>query len=338
MTSLLSAILDHPFMSQVFMLSEKKSLFFSNWSERQMKEYQIIIHSKKEQVEQQIIAKSQQFILEKLIFLFTNIKNKKITSLEHLPSKEKEQLSETIVECLESLIPWRKGPYSLLGNSIEAEWDSSFKWERIKPHLGKVKDKIICDIGCNNGFFMFKLQELNPHLIYGLEPTFIYYLQYLLLSLFMESRDILFDLLGIEHLTLFKQQFDIVLCLGILYHHTDPLKILTDIHHSLQKGGKVIIDCQGIAGEESICLFPEKKYAGAKGIWFLPTESCLLNWVKRAGYQKINLFFKEKLSSLEQRKTKLAPYPSLAENLTADQQHTKEGYPAPWRFYLIAEK
>ena len=184
--------------------------------------------------------------------LFTKIK--KNSSLENLPIREKEHLSEIIVECLEILIPWRKGPYSLLDNPIEAEWDSSFKWQRIQPHLGDVRDKVICDIGCNNGFFMFKLQKLNPKLIYGLEPTFTYYLQYLLLSLFMESKDIVFELLGVEHLFLFKQQFDLVLCLGILYHHTDPLKILRDVHHSLQKGGKVIIDCQGIEGKDSTCF------------------------------------------------------------------------------------
>ena len=170
-----------------------------------------------------------------------------------------------------------------MDNPIEAEWDSSLKWQRIQPYLGEIKDKFICDIGCNNGFFMFKLQELSPKLIYGLEPTFTYYLQYLLLSLFNENQDILFDLLGVEHLSLFRGQFALVLCLGILYHHTDPLKILREIHHSLQKGGRVIIDCQGIKGESSTCLFPEKKYAGAKGIWFLPTESCLIELAKKGG-------------------------------------------------------
>ena len=259
-------------------------------------------------------------------------------SWEAIPASEKEKISKLISETITSLIPWRKGPYTLLDQSITAEWDSSLKWNRILPYLGEVEGRDICDIGCNNGFFMFHLQKLNPNLVYGLDPTLNYYLQYLLLSLFYPNDKIVFDLLGVEHLFLFKQNFDIVLCLGILYHHTDPMKILRDIHRSLKTGGKVIIDCQGIEGEESICLFPEKKYTAAKGFWFLPTESCLLNWVKRAGYKKCNLFFKEKLSTAEQRKTDLAPYSSLKENLKEDQSATIEGYPPPWRFYLVAEK
>ena len=46
--------------------------------------------------------------------------------------------------------------------------------------------------------------------------------------------------------------------LSILYHHTDPVGLLKKMRQALAPGGKLIIDCQGIAGEESMCLVPEK--------------------------------------------------------------------------------
>ncbi|MCB0318404.1 MAG: DUF1698 domain-containing protein, partial [Bdellovibrionales bacterium] len=41
-----------------------------------------------------------------------------------------------LIEILRSLIPWRVGPYNLFGHKIETEWNSYYKWSRIKPYLG----------------------------------------------------------------------------------------------------------------------------------------------------------------------------------------------------------
>ena len=54
---------------------------------------------------------------------------------------------------LKRLIPWRKGPFQIGKHHIHAEWDCRLKWERLRPHLPHLKDKVILDIGCNDGLY-----------------------------------------------------------------------------------------------------------------------------------------------------------------------------------------
>jgi tRNA (mo5U34)-methyltransferase len=156
---------------------------------------------------------------------------------------------------------------------------------------------------------------------------------------FAQVSALAYEPLGIEHLGLYPEFFDLVLCLGILYHHPDPVKHLSTIHHSLVAGGRVLIDCQGIPGDDSHALMPASRYAGTKGTWWLPTLSCLTHWVKRSGFPRVRCLYAAPLATDEQRATPWAPIKSLGDFL-ADDDHTKtrEGYPAPWRFYLEATK
>ncbi len=259
----------------------------------------------------------------------------KIASNEALPIKEFKKIKFLINE----LIPWRKGPFSFFGETVLSEWNSHLKWKRISKEIPPLKDKIVCDLGCNNGYFMFQLIPKNPKLILGLDPCQKYKLQYLLIQHYLKQKNLLFELLGYEHLIAFKKTFDLVLSMGILYHHTDPIRILRNIHTSLKTEGKVIVECQGIAGEESVALFPKKKYTNVSGMWFLPTASCLKNWLHRSGFSKINIFGKYPLNQREQSKKKHAPFDSLIENLDPNNsKKTIEGYPSPIRIYASAFK
>jgi tRNA (mo5U34)-methyltransferase len=83
------------------------------------------------------------------------------------------------------------------------------------------------------------------------------------------------------------------------------------MRQALAPKGEIIVDCQGIPGELPVALTPRKRYAHARGIWFLPTQSCLENWMKRAGFTQIQCFFAELLSVEEQRRTDWANVDSL---------------------------
>lgn len=240
------------------------------------------------------------------------------------------------LECgLESFIPWKKGPFELFGIHIDSEWRSDLKWDRLRPHLSPMKDHVIADIGCNNGYFMFRMLEDDPRLVLGVEPVAKHWLSFQLLNTWAKEKRLAFEMLGIEHMGLFPNSFDSIFCLGILYHHTDPVGLLRSMKTALKKGGQLLIDCQGIAGEEEIALMPKNRYTGARGFWFLPTLSCLKNMISRAGFNHSELIFAEKLGTEEQRSTKWAPIKSLADFLDpSDPNKTIEGYPAPYRFYL----
>ncbi len=49
--------------------------------------------------------------------------------------------------------PWRKGPFQINDLFIDSEWQSQIKYNLLEPHFD-LKDKIVGDIGCNNGYYL----------------------------------------------------------------------------------------------------------------------------------------------------------------------------------------
>jgi tRNA (mo5U34)-methyltransferase len=247
---------------------------------------------------------------------------------------EQRQRLET---ALRAFCPWKKGPYNLFGIEIDPEWRSDWKWARIIPHLSTLQGRRVADIGCHNGYYMFRMVEQQPDCVIGFEPYVKNFWNFQLLQNIACREELHFELFGVEQIDLYPKFFDTIFCLGILYHHTDPVGLLRKLRTALAPNGELVIDCQGIPGDLPVALTPSKRYANATGIWFLPTQSCLENWLVRAGFHKIQTIFAEPLSVLEQRRTAWADIDSLAESLdAADPAKTIEGYPAPWRFYAIA--
>lgn len=257
----------------------------------------------------------------------------KIGQANDLNAEQRQIFSAAV----DTFIPWKKGPFDLFGLEIDAEWRSDLKWDRILPKLGSIKGHRVADIGCNNGYFMYRMLNDQPELVIGLEPECRHALNFALLQHYAQAAALYFEPLGIEHMDLYPDFFDTVFCLGILYHHTDPIGLLKKIFTSMAKGGQLIIECQGIPGSEPVALMPEGRYANARGFWWLPTRSCLEHWVKRSGFIKIDCFADVELTSDEQRRSTYAPIESLEDFLDKDDpKKTIEGYPAPRRFYLRA--
>ena len=196
----------------------------------------------------------------------------------------------------------------------------------------------MADIGCHNGYFMYRMLKDKPKHIIGFEPVGKHWFNFHMLNDLLAPNQLSFELFGVEHMELFENSFDTIFCLGILYHHTDPIGLLRQMKKALKPKGELWIDCQGIAGDEPVAYMPDGKYTGARGFWFLPTTSCLINWVKRAGFQHSLVVFDEKLQPEEQRPSKWAPIKSLENFLDPhDTTKTIEGHPAPKRIYLRAK-
>lgn len=243
---------------------------------------------------------------------------------------------DSIYQHCRTLMPWKKGPYRLFGIDIDSEWRSDYKWQRLEKRLGNLKEQKVADIGCHNGYFMFRLASTDAKLIIGFDPNARWYFKFHFLQRFTQLPQLYYEPFGVEHLDLYENFFDTVLCLGILYHQTDPVTILRKIHNSLTTGGRLFVDCQGIAGDDDLVLVPRQKYAGASGQWYLPTRSALSNWLARTNYRNIEVFYDEPLSTDEQRATDWARIASLKNFI--DGQQTVEGYPAPRRFYVVAQR
>ncbi len=258
-----------------------------------------------------------------------------IGSGEEVSSREKMLIRKN----LKAFMPWRKGPFSVFGNDIDAEWRSNLKWNQLKEELPELENKIIADIGCNNGYYMFRMAARKPRFVLGLEPSVQHYYCFKALNAMAGCSNLDIDLLGVEHLKYFKECFDVVFLMGIIYHRPSPIDTLRDILTSLQAGGTMILETQAIPGKTPVALFPDGTYAKVPGTYFVPTASCLINWVRKAGFKNIKLFASHAMTPEIQRRTEWMIYESLSDYLDpADPTQTVEGYPAPLRVFLKAEK
>ena len=240
---------------------------------------------------------------------------------------------------LKNFMPWRKGPFSIFDIKIDAEWQSWRKWNRLVPALPDLHDKVIADIGCNNGYYMFRMAAHQPRFVLGFEPYVHHYYTFSALNGFAGQENLCIDLLGIEHLPLFPESFDVIFCLCILYHRPSPIDALRDLYTALKPGGCLLIESQAIPGDKPIALFPEKTYAKVPGTWFVPTGACLKNWLARAGFTNIQGFCSHPMTSQEQRQTDWMVFESYQDFIDKnDPKRTIEGYPAPWRIFFKAGK
>lgn len=244
-----------------------------------------------------------------------------------------------LMKILKELIPWRKGPFEIFGEKIEAEWRSDFKWDRISPHLDCLKGMRVLDLGCGNAYYMLRALEKEPEFIWGFDPSEKFFLaSQFLLSLIKDKR-LTTEMLGAENLNSFPEFFNAVLCMGVIYHQRNPLQLLSNIYESLRYRGLLVLESQVLEGEESVALFPEDRYAKARNVFFLPTVNCLKSWLKRTGFVDIEVVSIDKTDFSEQRKTEFAPYESLEDFLDKkNPSQTIEGHPAPLRAVILARK
>jgi len=241
--------------------------------------------------------------------------------------------TNNILNEAKKLMPWRKGPFELFDTFIDAEWQSNIKYNLLRPYFS-LKDKKVADIGCNNGYYLFRMQEDNPKSLVGFDPSPIYKTQFDFLNHFIKS-EIVYELLGVEHLEFYEEKFDVIFCLGVLYHRSDPVEMLKQLFKGLDKQGEVILDTFYIDGDNEMCLCPKSTYSKIPNIYFVPTIPVLRNWCLRAGFKSFEVLKTSVTNANEQRKTQWIEGESLKDFLNPnDSTKTVEGYPAPARVYV----
>jgi len=233
------------------------------------------------------------------------------------------------------LMPWRKGPFAIDELFIDSEWQSFKKYNMLKKYFN-LKDKVVADVGCNNGYYMFRMLEDSPKQIVGFDPSPLFLTQFDFINHFVKS-DIKYELLGVEHMEFYETKFDTVFCLGVLYHRSDPIGALKSLKKSLNKDGELFVDTFMIDGDDDMCLTPKERYSKIPNIYFIPTIPAFKNWLYRAGFKSVEVLEVTQTDSAEQRKTQWIEGESLGDFL--DPQNpalTVEGYPAPKRVYVRA--
>lgn len=246
-----------------------------------------------------------------------------------------DELKEKVKATAKMMMPWRKGPFELFDIFIDTEWQSFLKYNLLEPHFD-LKGKRVADVGCNNGYYMFRMLTQEPASLVGFDPSALYKTQFDFINHFVKS-DIKFELLGVEHLPFYEEKFDTVFCLGVLYHRPDPVGTLKALAKGMEKGGELFLDTFMIDGNADICLSPETTYSKIPNIYFVPTVKALRNWCGRAGFVDIEVIETTVTTEDEQRSTEWIEGESLGSFLDPkDASKTVEGYPAPKRVYIKA--
>lgn len=246
--------------------------------------------------------------------------------------------SEIVRVALSELAPWRKGPFHIPGLTIDAEWNSNLKWDRVCATGATFEGHSIMDIGAGNGFYARKLEELGAYVVVLVEQSVQCAAQFMALQAIAPLSRAAFLILRAEQVPGKFPRFDTVLSMGVLYHVRSPIDHLMFLRSHLKTGGQAIVETIVIEEEPHHSLTPSDRYASMRNVWFIPSIPTLEIWLSRTGFRLRKLSPPARTTSEEQRSTALAPGPSLADALDpSDPLRTREGYPSPVRIIAVAE-
>ncbi|MCG8379028.1 MAG: tRNA 5-methoxyuridine(34)/uridine 5-oxyacetic acid(34) synthase CmoB, partial [Proteobacteria bacterium] len=247
--------------------------------------------------------------------------------------------SEQLINVLKTFMPWRKGPFSLFGINIDAEWQSNLKWDRLKDQIEPLNDKLILDIGCGNGYYGWRMLGQGAKYVVGMDPTLLFYMQFQVFKKYIPDAKLNIIPLGIQSLPEYPLIFDTVFSMGVIYHRRDPAEHLQQLINCLNPGGQLVLESLIIESNDTDVLEPDGRYAKMNNVWAIPNINTLTSWVKDAGFRDIRIIDVTKTGTDEQRVTEWMQFESLADYLDGkDENKTIEGYPAPVRAILVAYK
>ncbi|MEZ9572965.1 tRNA 5-methoxyuridine(34)/uridine 5-oxyacetic acid(34) synthase CmoB [Vibrio sp. 10N.261.52.C11] len=244
---------------------------------------------------------------------------------------------------LESLLktfhPWRKGPYTVHDIHIDTEWRSDWKWDRVLPHISPLKNRSVLDVGCGNGYHMWRMLGQGARLTVGIDPSHLFLVQFEAIRKLMgdDQRAHLLPL-GIEQLPKLEA-YDTVFSMGVLYHRRSPLDHLIQLKDQLVSGGELVLETLVIEGDENAVLVPVDRYAQMRNVYFFPSARALKRWLEQVGFEDVRIVDENVTTIGEQRTTEWMTHNSLPDYLDPnDPSKTVEGHPAPRRAILVATK
>ena len=246
---------------------------------------------------------------------------------------------ELLQHSLKRLMPWRKGPYQFSNTLIDSEWRSDLKWQRVLPHLTRLNNRRVLDIGCGNGYHCWRMLDQAPDLVLGIEPSILFNMQFQAVQKYLQRSDIHLLPIGIEDMPGDMCWFDTVFSMGVFYHRKSPIDHLYQLQGLLAPGGELCLETLVIDGSDGDVLVPRGRYARMNNVWFLPSAIELAKWLNRCGFEDVKIVDITATTTDEQRSTDWMQFESLADCLDPkNYNQTVEGLPAPKRAVLLATK
>ena len=150
---------------------------------------------------------------------------------------------------LDELQPFLQCPFPLPGQRVvQGRWLEYWKFNdhaicEVTPET--VANTRVLDVGCNAGFDTFYLSTLGAAEVIGIEPAPLFYSQALFLWSLYSCPNVRFLRTGWQGLKdSFLGTFDLINCMGILYHEPHPLLLIETLFDLLAPGGKLVLESQ----------------------------------------------------------------------------------------------
>jgi tRNA (mo5U34)-methyltransferase len=227
---------------------------------------------------------------------------------------------------------------NLGGVEIDTEWRSDWKWDRLRKEITSLKDRTVLDIGCGNGYYLWRMLGEGAKLAVGVDPFLLFVMQFWATKHFTPNNLPAWVLpMGWEDLPPELPYFDTVFSMGVLYHRRIPHQFLEQLQNYAKPGGELVLETLVIEGGEGDVLVPEGRYAKMRNVWYIPSVPTLEAALRNAGWQNVRCIDVTTTTNEEQRSTEWMTFESLKDFLDPnDHSKTIEGYPAPRRAILLA--
>jgi tRNA (mo5U34)-methyltransferase len=246
---------------------------------------------------------------------------------------------QALLDALGALMPWRKGPFELFGTLLDAEWRSDRKWQRLAPHLDDLAGRRVLDVGCGNGYFLWRLRGAGAAFALGIDPTRLFLAQFRLLQRYLGGEPVFLLPLRDEDLPPGLADFDTVMSMGVIYHRRDPLAHLALLREAARPGAQLVVETLILDSRRDEVLEPRPRYAQMRNVWQIPSPARLRSWLTGAGLTDVDIVDVTRTGVEEQRRGPWMRFHSLADFLDPrDPDRTIEGYPAPRRAIAIARR
>ncbi|HLK50154.1 MAG TPA: TIGR04290 family methyltransferase [Bryobacteraceae bacterium] len=181
----------------------------------------------------------------------------------------------------------------------------SFKWQQFAHAIpADLTGKSVLDIGCNAGFYSVEMKRRGAARVLGID-TDETYLEQARFVAEVSGAPIEFRRMSVYEVGALREQFDLVLFLGVLYHLRHPLLALDLLHQhvvrdllvaqSLLRGSKYVepLEKDYPFSEADIftrpgypaLYFVEKRYSHDPTNWWIPNRACLEAMLRSSGFE-----------------------------------------------------
>ena len=178
------------------------------------------------------------------------------------------------------------------------------KWRRFENALPEdLSGKSVLDVGCNAGFYSLEMKKRGAARVVGID-TDEKYLDQARFAAKVSGEEIEFRNLSVYRVDELREQFDLVLFMGVLYHLRHPLLALDVLHEhavadllvaqSMLRGSRQRVDLPPDFNfwEESVfeedhfprLYFVEKRFAHDPTNWWIPNTACFEAMLRSAGF------------------------------------------------------